>query len=609
MIHKETTQKRCPGHVKCLGMAVLIGMLVVGAGCNDDPPPPPDNPWEPCECEEPEFTLTVGGAGVDPDRITVDPDRALYTKGELVSITYDIPADTRLAYWWVSPNSHLAHYAHDTTIYLYMAEDTVAYASVRSNMAQVLVANDNVNAGTVEDVGTGWFVYGSNVTLSATPNDGYEVDYWKAANNRGTQWRSNEITVKAEGENLYTVYWRQTDDDCSYTFHTGEVSVSGDGEAEVFTAASDHLSHLAPFAHSSSKTTYYFNAHCRPDPGYDLVYWHWTPPNDNVPRYFVGTPRTDPTSRYMLGRKSLSSLGSTTFEAHLTKTVSLDVEINGQGVVTSPSFKVAWNPQRYEVGTHVGAEPEKLVYANAVTMTADPCDGWGFSHWEIKDAGGEWQYAGGNEQLTVFMNWWGEDSLFHIPPNEEMHYVKAVFRDPCIDDNCSDNCSFLFFSTEGDNKTVPICKFGPATPLPSDPHDPDISGVYNCIAWSVGRTDKWIQGTWPQADYDAVKHWLLAVDIEYGDGDGVCTLDEWDAFFDAHGFERIIEEPVEGESEPFSADIGFISGDHNLHGYNMWSCDAIWSSKLGASILVSHGDTWLVRIAPYGEPVHYYKRK
>lgn len=66
-------------------------------------------------------------------------------------------------------------------------------------------------------------------------------------------------------------------------------------------------------------------------------------------------------------------------------------------------------------------------------MSAVPCTGWQLDHWEIRNINYEWQPAGNDDQLTVYMNWWGVDIL-HIPFGNEVHYVKAVFSPGCNPD-------------------------------------------------------------------------------------------------------------------------------------------------------------------------------
>lgn len=69
---------------------------------------------------------------------------------------------------------------------------------------------------------------------------------------------------------------------------------------------------------------------------------------------------------------------------------------------------------------------------NAVTMTPSPCVGWTFSHWEYKNANGQWVVHNppfGNN-VTVHMNWWPGTGI-RIPEGETTFDVKAVFGGGC----------------------------------------------------------------------------------------------------------------------------------------------------------------------------------
>ena len=76
----------------------------------------------------------------------------------------------------------------------------------------------------------------------------------------------------------------------------------------------------------------------------------------------------------------------------------------------------------------------QYIGGNAVEMYANPCSGWKLDHWEIRDSNYEWQPVETDDHLTVYMNWWDEGNITHVPPNKDTHYVKAVFKVGCSPD-------------------------------------------------------------------------------------------------------------------------------------------------------------------------------
>ena len=123
---------------------------------------------------------------------------------------------------------------------------------------------------------------------------------------------------------------------------------------------------------------------------------------------------------------------------------------------------------------------------------------------------------------------------------------------------------------------------------------------YNCIAWTVGITDKWVNEigiTGPGND-----RYYISIDTSYGNGDGIMTMDELDAFYDANGY--IV-------SDSSAADIIYYSKYHGARkkccsdGAGKWD---MFESKCGALERIEHlrdqlnGDS-------YGFPVRYYKAK
>jgi hypothetical protein len=125
------------------------------------------------------------------------------------------------------------------------------------------------------------------------------------------------------------------------------------------------------------------------------------------------------------------------------RTAELEIETEGQGVVTSDNFRAKWNPEPCTDNSNV-FDPH--LDGNTVIMTAEPCDGWSHDHWEYKDAGGIWQTAASlTDHLSVFMTHPGTCSIsnhIHIPAGQNTLTVKAVFEDTfCSGGEKQDPCA------------------------------------------------------------------------------------------------------------------------------------------------------------------------
>ena len=426
--------------------ALVVIIIVVGySGCGTDPPPPPprpDNPWLPCDCgEEMCFTLSFGVT--DISRFTVDPDRSdsewKYKKGELVTITYAPLSTTRFQYWEVDPPSHLAHLSQDNTIYVYMTANTTVRPKTESNIVIITIENDFPSWATVSPaLGSHVYNYGDEVTISATPNKGYKVFSWGAKRTgHAASWgrqNTNPIKVKAREDYTYSpdIGLATTPEP---TLYSASVSLTGEGTADIFCASIPATGYagVAPFCYAGAKCASHFDARCLPHRGYDLTYWRWTHDNGATWNYKVNPYYSLPEPSYTLGYPAAKPVAgwNANFEANLTRTVSLDIVIEGQGVVTSPDFRDYWNPQLYTwvypSGETFGYAPPPLVYSNEVEMTAEPCPGYGFSHWDF-EYNDNWYGPINGDTQTIWMNHWHGDSLLAVEPGKTVKKVKAVFE-------------------------------------------------------------------------------------------------------------------------------------------------------------------------------------
>jgi hypothetical protein len=173
-----------------------------------------------------------------------------------------------------------------------------------------------------------------------------------------------------------------------------------------------------------------FYLYAMPDPGFDLKYWAYV--RNGQTFYKTGS---------LISHSTIQEARS--YTAHLVRTAELEIETEGQGVVTSDNFFAKWNPEPCIENSNV-FDPH--LAGNSVTMTAEPCDGWSHDHWEYKDAGGIWQTAASlTDHLSVFMSHPGTCSFsnhIHIPAGENKLSVKAVFEDTfCSGGEKQDPCA------------------------------------------------------------------------------------------------------------------------------------------------------------------------
>jgi hypothetical protein len=125
--------------------------------------------------------------------------------------------------------------------------------------------------------------------------------------------------------------------------------------------------------------------------------------------------------------------------------------------------------------------------------------------------------------------------------------------------------------------------------------------VYNCIAWSVGETTTW----YVDIEENKIHSTDIAIDNIYGigNGDGLMTNAELDAFYQSKGYEVI--------SNIDSADVLYYS---NFHGAKKKDCSCgagkwiMFESKCGEAEKIEHVRHQL-NGSTYGMPIRYYKRK
>jgi hypothetical protein len=109
--------------------------------------------------------------------------------------------------------------------------------------------------------------------------------------------------------------------------------------------------------------------------------------------------------------------------------------------------------------------------------------------------------------------------------------------------------------------------------------------VYNCIAYSIGVTDRWV---WDEVDMNE---------------DGTASFTEFASFYKKHGYE-----PTTNEHEAIIAVFGFnrlggrIEVKHAARKEDDW-----WYSKMGSGSLLKHKEMDVFRESSYGEPLMMFK--
>jgi len=375
--------------------------------------------WSPCDCDSETYTLTIntGNNGT----VAKSPDKASYSKGESVIVSFTPNSDKLFAYWLCSPASHMASNCDAAVVAVFITGNTTLTAITRPKYYTLTCSWDKTK-GTVAlpsggQAGDGTFtvpnlVYGSTLTLNATPNSGYYT-WWQGGGSApwaGTRY-GNCVDVKIESSINLSAGFGLTS---QYpTMNTLTVNTEG-GSGQIYSAGCPTASFTSgPYPYNTAIAPGLFVFRATPAPGYDNSYLTWMA--GGAQRY-----TTNP---------GMDSIAGGTYTARFTKKIKLNVETQGKGVVTSPSFKYQWNAEPYilqGLTNPPATSLTPLVNGNSVQMTATPCTGWRLDHWEYKNAAGDWVNAGTTTYKTIYMNWWTGTGI-HVPNGTETFSVRAIF--------------------------------------------------------------------------------------------------------------------------------------------------------------------------------------
>ena len=109
---------------------------------------------------------------------------------------------------------------------------------------------------------------------------------------------------------------------------------------------------------------------------------------------------------------------------------------------------------------------------------------------------------------------------------------------------------------------------------------------YNCIAWTLGITDRWV---WPGS-----------------------TLPDFDDLYTKYGFERLKSRDTSAEVSAEKVVLyGNLRDDGRVeatHGAKQ-EADGTWSSKIGGMARIKHPTPEAVAGGSYGDPIAVYSRK
>ena len=391
--------------------------------------------WPACQCETEQYSLNLEPLG--NGAFTKSPDKPLYAKGELVIVNYTPETWQHFVDWGCTPRSHFASGHTQPATAVYIMGDTALYARAADKVG--LAVRWNTAHGTVDypagmdfyDLGDYQMVFLSEIdvrqtfTFSATPDPGYYTCWSKSG--YGPRVYGDTVVIETTADtlvrypNLLCVSVEALFQPCaSYppSMDSFTMNTVG-GYADVFCSCAHGTANVTePFLQASTTGPGNFNYYIEPEAEKGIMYversWGYS---------FTDYARNQPPG---------------TYTAHLTDLIRLNIEVEGQGVVTSPHFRHAWPAKPYTgVGDPIAIDP--CIYtgktpwtdANLVTMTPSPCDGWSFDHWEYKNTSGDWipidNPAPGNPMpISVYMNWW-TGAGWHVPEGSTLFSVKAVF--------------------------------------------------------------------------------------------------------------------------------------------------------------------------------------
>jgi len=384
----------------------------------------PGEPWPSCVCSEPTFTIDkkfdpgtdhMYFSPEDYGLILLEPQKDRYRLGEKVKVIY-VPSDESVFLEWDAvPRSHIASFSKDPETSIYVTGDTTITAIIRQKSPFFL----NIQNLTPEHGEIVWdygpHEYGDVVVPTAIPEPGYVCD-WKTHDYYKARLHNvSSPSIYMDSTKTLQVVFRKSDG--IYGGYSATVDIVG-GTGKILASNGyccctfngdvyGDCGAWGPYLSNAVSGGQYVSAKCLPDPEFFFTYWKMN--NGYMDYYTLGS-----------GIDSMPLVGPSHFTAYLTPAVSLDVQVEGQGVVTSDDFRCSYPKEVYRTNDWpIGTSITEQVDANRVRMTHHACSEWNFERWEVQDDQGA--------QTTV-LNGQGQpetgDLIINVNKNST---VKAVF--------------------------------------------------------------------------------------------------------------------------------------------------------------------------------------
>ena len=119
----------------------------------------------------------------------------------------------------------------------------------------------------------------------------------------------------------------------------------------------------------------------------------------------------------------------------------------------------------------------------------------------------------------------------------------------------------------------------------------DFDDTYNCIAWSLGISDRWV---WNEIDLNS---------------DGTSSLSEFLNYYQKHGYQPVSSE-INADVALFALkEGGGYKVTHAAKRNKQYPGRNIWQSKMGQGGIIEHHGLSVFRNSPYGTPIALFAKK
>ncbi len=119
----------------------------------------------------------------------------------------------------------------------------------------------------------------------------------------------------------------------------------------------------------------------------------------------------------------------------------------------------------------------------------------------------------------------------------------------------------------------------------------DFNKGFNCIAWSIGVTDRWV---WDEVDLNS---------------DGTANLGEFLRFYAKHGYKPVYNE-MNADVALFALKQGAgYKVTHAAKRNKKYPNRSIWLSKMGQGGIIEHKGLSVFKDSPYGNPIALFRRE